>query len=76
MYQGEVNVAEEDLPNFLEVAEDLQIKEVYNSRQDHQPNFLDQNIEPSIKVKKNLWKMKALKNRTKLILLVPIVKTV
>ena len=45
MYQGEVNVAEEDLPNFLEVAEDLQIKElseneeVYNSRQDHQPIF-------------------------------------
>ena len=40
--------------------EDLQIKElsenkeVYNSRQDHQPIFLDQNIEPSIKVKKSM----------------------
>ena len=26
MYQGEVNVSEEDLPSFLEVAEDLNVK--------------------------------------------------
>ena len=26
MYQGEVNVAEEDLPNFLEIAEDLNVR--------------------------------------------------
>ena len=26
MYQGEVDVAEEDLPSFLEVAEDLLIR--------------------------------------------------
>ena len=29
MYQGEVNIVEEDLPNFLEVAEDLKLKDFF-----------------------------------------------
>ena len=58
MYQGEVNVWEEDLPSFLEIAEDLLIKglskgnrEDYNSKQKEPPTE-HQNTAPSTKRKR------------------------
>ena len=59
MYQGEVNVAEEDLSSFLEVAEELLIrglsevnKESYNSSPEELPVNLGPNTAPSPKRKK------------------------
>merc|ERR1719186_2195252 len=58
MYQGEVNVAEEDLADFLQVAEDLKIRGLYENNkgfvpiEDHIYNQSSQkNIVPSSGIK-------------------------
>ena len=54
MYQGQVDVAEEDLRSFLEVAEDLNIRglsegnmEAYNSNEEDPSNFAHSNFDSS-----------------------------
>jgi len=58
MYQGEVNVAEEDLPGFLEIAEDLKIKglsevnkEDFDAVEDDTIQFSQKNIQLSPNIK-------------------------
>ena len=63
MYQGEVDVAEEDLSTFFEVAEDLLIRGLSegnkgdkNSEQENSPKNDHQNTSPSPKRKRNVDK--------------------
>ena len=60
MYQGEVDVSEEDLPSFLEAAEDLNIRglteantESFNSSREFPSEPSHQEIAPSLKRKRN-----------------------
>ena len=52
MYQGEVNVAENDLPSFLEIAEDLNVRglcekntEAYESKKEDAPQDTNEEID-------------------------------
>jgi len=61
MYQGEVNVAEEDVSGFLEVAEDLNIKGLsegnvggYDSNEENPSISVPSNIDPSPKINRRL----------------------
>merc|ERR1719508_679438 len=59
MYQGEANVAEEDLNNFLEIAEDLNVRglcernlDSYKSMEDSIPQVSSKSTYPSGETKK------------------------
>jgi hypothetical protein len=50
MYHGEVNLAQEDLNSFLQVAEDLRVK----GRQTHSFTFIAQRLEGFYRKKVNV----------------------